>query len=46
MKQQLINSIELRDIKLKEAYECSEMLIIGGEKIISVLEFNGNKLGN
>jgi glutaredoxin len=39
-----IEKISFRDITITEAEHADEMIVIGGDKIVPVLEFNGKKL--
>ena len=41
----LIEKISFRDIKIEEAQQADEMIIIGGDKIVPVLEFNDKVIG-
>lgn len=37
-------SVVARDVKVEEAYKAQEMMIIGGDKIVPVLELDGHVL--
>lgn len=40
-----IDQISMRDITIQEAEtKCTEMMVIGGDKIVPVLNFNGKKI--
>ena len=39
-----IDKISLRDITIEEAQKADEMIILGGDKIVPVLEFNDHKI--
>lgn len=36
----LINKLSFRDITIDEALKCSEMVVVGGDKIVPVLNLN------
>ena len=42
----MVSEIKYRDIKLEEVYsDCAEMIVLGGEKVVPVLKFNGRTIG-
>ncbi len=40
----MIEKISFRDITIEEAEQATEMMVIGGDKIVPVLNFNGKKI--
>lgn len=40
----LINSISFRDITVDQALKSTEMMVVGGDKIVPVLNLNGHKI--
>lgn len=40
----LIDKVSFRDIKVEEAERADEMMVVGGDKIVPVLNLNGKPL--
>lgn len=40
----VLEKISFRDITIEEAYKASEMMVIGGDKIVPVLNFNDRRI--
>lgn len=41
-----IDKISFRDITIEEAQKADEMIVLGGDKIVPVLEFNDHKISD
>ena len=45
VKEGALKRVLLRDVTAEEAYTADEMMVVGGDKIVPVLEFDGRVIG-